>query len=152
MTGLRDSMPAIVRSSTSAQGSREVLGRRRTPQDAPGAGRKRGFAHPPPANLDGVRLEPSRVLRSPRRDEVAWRPRGANRGKHPRDHALDGESYEEVCWRELDLVMTVVAIDPSVSGKPGSCETGIIVNGRSDETHPPYPHRGGGQAGGGGRS
>lgn len=42
-----------------------------------------------------------------------------------------GESYVDACWRVLDLTMAVVAVDPSVSGKPGSCETGIVVVGRS---------------------
>lgn len=44
-----------------------------------------------------------------------------------------GETYEEAARRELDLVAVVVAIDPSVAGTPGSCETGIVVAGRSSK-------------------
>lgn len=42
-----------------------------------------------------------------------------------------GESYVDACYRELDLVTVVVAVDPSVSGKPGSCETGIVAVGKN---------------------
>lgn len=45
----------------------------------------------------------------------------------------EGETYEEAARRELDLVAVVVAVDPSVAGTPGSCETGIVVAGRSSK-------------------
>ena len=41
-----------------------------------------------------------------------------------------GESYEAACRRALQLDAVVVAVDPSVAGTPGSCETGAVVVGR----------------------
>lgn len=42
-----------------------------------------------------------------------------------------GESFEDAVRRQLDLELVVVAVDPAVAGKPGACETGIIVAGRA---------------------